>query len=146
MQQKKEWLQKLSEMLSEYYLSYNKVSKLKFDKFSGDEETFNLIYMTGAKAKWVNDEILLSSSSKILSFNTIRYCKKILGYDAQDLCCKNDILYGYLYALDCDYPSSTTMLHYFQPVDHELRKLSTSIHLELTNLDIRLSEIQKCIL
>lgn len=145
MQEKKAWLENLAQLLSEYFSEYHRLRELRFDKFTGDEKTFNFIYDVGSHANWINEEILQSSFNKTLSFKPVKYCKNFLGYDALALCDAYEELHGSLQLIDVDYPSSKEILKYFDIVHPALKKLSSGVHTALRDINVRLSEIQKTI-
>ena len=145
MREKKAWLDNLANMLKDYFSGYQQLQRMKFQKFDGNEDTFKFIYDIGSHANWVNDEILQSSFNKVLPFDSIKYSKRYLGYDALSLCSVFEELHGNLYSLDVDYPSSKQILAYFDSVTPALRSLNTAVLAATRSLDIRLSEIQKTI-
>lgn len=146
MQEKRIWLTHLLEMILEYNSIHRKLLHLHFDKFDRNKEAFDLIYDAGSHANWINDEILQSSLSKTLSFNTIRYCKKQFGYDAVALCKEFEDLHETLNALDIDCPGSKAILKSFETIDRLLWNLGSEVRKAIDDLDIRLSEIQKSII
>ena len=146
MTEKRNWLNLLSEKILEYGSWHRKLLGLRFDKFDGDEETFNLIYDIGARANWVNGEILQSSFSKTLSFDTVEYCKKKFDYDADALCSKYEALHETLKMADIDCPSSKEIFQSFESVDHLLCRLNLDVRKAIDDLDVRLSVLQKSII
>lgn len=144
--QKKEWLEHLHAMIKDYLKGYHEVSLLQFDRFDGNEALFDTIYDVGARANWVNSEILQSSFNKILPMNTQKFCKKHFGYDAVAMCDTFDQLRGNLYMIDTECPSSKEIKGYFQDVHPALKKLSLSVYDTIKALDIELVEIQKTII
>lgn len=146
MKEKRKWLSHLSEMILDYLSYHHKILSLRFDKFDGNEDVFELIYETGSRANWVNEEIIQSSFSKILSFNTIRYCKKNFDYDALALCNEYRELHEKLEMVDIDCPSSKAIIKYFESVNWLLWRLNSEVRKAIDDLDIRLSGIQKSII
>lgn len=143
LQEKKSWLEKLSKMIKRYFSDYDDLRRLHFDKFSGDEKLFDQIYDCGSHANWINDEIIQSSFSKILSFNSINYCKKSFSYHALEMCDAFEQLHGNLQMIDVTCPSSKEIIGYFDAVDHKIRTLNGEIYKEKQSLEMRISEIQK---
>lgn len=146
MKEKKAWLEDLSKMIRQYLSDHRELLSMNFEKFEGDEETFKFIYDTGSHANWVNEEIIQSSFSKILSFDSIKYCKKILGYDALAMCDEYERLHQNVYMIDMEYPSAQMIQKYFENVDQALWKLHSEVLRAISDLEIRLSEIQKIII
>lgn len=143
--EKKAWLENLSGMLKRYFSGYNQLVKMRFDRFNGDEETFNFIYDVGSYANWVNDEIIQSSFSKTLPFNSLKYSKDYLSYDALGLCDAFERLHGNLQMLDVDRPSAKEIVKYFEEVNPALRGLNSEVYTAIRNIEIQLSEIGKTV-
>ena len=64
--EKKEWLQKLSVLIKIYFADYDKLVRLKFDKFNGDENLYIFFYDAHTHANDVNTEILQKQLTKTL--------------------------------------------------------------------------------
>lgn len=140
------WLDKISEMVTQYNSSYSSLMQLHFDKFDGSSETFDFIYTVGSHANWINEEILQRSFDKTLLFDSIKYCSQTLGYDALALANDFEELHEKLRMIDFDCPSSNEIKGYFSKVERELRQLRSAIYTEKKKLEIRLSEIQNTII
>lgn len=144
--EKKEWLQKLVEMLRVYFSDYDKLLRLKFDKYNGDENLYIFFYDAHTHANNINSEILQKQFDKTIDFVPREYCKEKFNYDANELIGIFDTLHANVEHIDVDCPSSSQIVSYFNDVHLELKKLNSSIHKEIRNLDEQLSKIQKMII
>ncbi|MCH5301157.1 MAG: hypothetical protein J1E56_07550 [Ruminococcus sp.] len=141
----KKWLQKIAQMIKEYMEFYHQLRATNFNSFNNDENLFNFIYETASRANWVNDEILQSSFNKALSFNPRKYCKKRFGYDAYLLSELFGDLHDNVYMIDVYNPSKKEIIDYFSKVNKELNTLNRAVHSAITEIDIRLSRIDRTI-
>lgn len=146
MKEKKAWLEQIENTTERYLSEYDDLKNMHFDQFYGDKDNSVFIYDVGLHAKWVNEEILQGSLHQTLSFNTIKYCKEMFGYDAHAMYAEYERLLENLSMIDLDFPSSKTIRKYFKNVDSALRKLNFELYTAINDLDIRLSEIQKTII
>lgn len=140
------WLNKVSDMITQFNTSFASVKKLHFERYEDDDKVFDLIYSAGSHANWINEEILQRSFDKTLLFNSIKYCNNTLGYDALALADDYEELHDKLRMIDVDYPSSKEIIEYFSRVNKELHQLGSAIYTEKKKLEIRLSEIQNTII
>ena len=143
---KKNWLEHIRGMVSDYIDLFHMLTEKQFTTFDGDEELFNFIYDVGSHANWVNEDILQSTFDKLLSFNPREYCKKYLNYDAYALAEDFSELHDYLYELDINYPSKKEILSYFEKVHKSLQRLYSNAYRQLQDIDIRLQETEKSII
>ena len=142
---KKHYLEALNSKILEYYQFFNELRAKPFSVFDGSEELFNFIYDTGARANWINDFILQSSFDRRRAFSPREYCKKKFQYDAYELADAYEKLHINLYEVDIQSPSQKEILGYFDTVNKEIRKLSSAVHQELREIDIRLESISRVI-
>lgn len=143
---KREWLQKLAEMLSVYFSDYNKLIRLKFDKYDGDENLYIFFYDTHTNANNINNEILQKEFDGTIDFSPRDYCKEKFDYDANELIDVFDTLHANVEHIDVDSPSSSQIVSYFAEVHIELKKLKSTIHKEIRELDENLAKMQKTII
>ena len=143
--EKKEWLQKLSVLLKIYFADYDKLVRLKFDKFNGDENLYIFFYDAHTHANDVNTEILQKQFDKNIGFSSRQYCKETLKYDAEALMDSFEDLHVFVEHIDIDCPSSMEILKHFNAVHAKLKALNSSIYHEIKELDAKLSKIQKSI-
>lgn len=143
---KKNWLEHIRTMVSDYIDLYHKLAEKQFTTFDGTEELFNFIYDVGSHANWINDDILQSTFDKSLSFNPREYCKKYLNYDAYALVDEFSKLHDYLYEVDINFPSKKDILCYFEKVHKNLMRLHSNAYRQLRDIEIRLQEAEKSII
>lgn len=145
MQSKKEWLQNLAEMLKVYLGDYHQMVKIHFDKFDGTQEIFDFYYDMSIHASNVNVEVHQGAFNKALSFNPDHYCRKVLGYDSTEMSDKFDELHAYVEMIEINCPGSKEISKRFEVVHTELRKLNSSVHSAIRDLEIRLKEMRHSI-
>lgn len=133
---KKAYLEKLGNLLKDYFKLKNELLKKNFQGYDGTEELFSFIYDVGSHANWVNDFILQSSFEKNLFIDSIDYCKKHFDYDALALVDVFEDLHINLCEIDIEYPSKKQILAYFNEVDKHLGKLKNRVTQELSNVNI----------
>ena len=144
--EKKEWLQKLSVLIKIYFADYDKLVRLKFDKFNGDENLYIFFYDAHTHANDVNTEILQRQFDKNIDFSPRDYCKETLHYDAEALIDAFEDLHIFVEHIDIDCPSSKEILAHFNTVHTKLKALNSSIYIEIRELDDKLSKMHKSIL
>lgn len=146
MNEKKEWLQKLSVLLKIYFADYDKLVRLNFDKFNGDENLYIFFYDAHTHANDVNTEILQKQFDKNIDFSPRNYCKETLQYDAEALMDTFEDLHAFVEHIDIDCPSSKEILEHFNTVHSKLKALNSSIYTEIRELDSKLAKMRNSVL
>ena len=146
MQSKLAWLKDTADLIKLYLNDHHKMQCMHFDKFNGEQETFDFYYNMSIRASNINMAIQQGSFNKTLSFNPDRYCRKSFQYDSVAMGAKFDHLHEFVEMIEVDCPSSKTIAKEFDAVHPELRKLNSAVHSTIRELEIRLSDIKKTIL
>lgn len=146
LQSKKPWLENISKMIIDYMSLHHQLLMKKFDHINSDENLYDFIYDTAAHANWVNEEIKQSSYNQQLSFNAENYFKKYFNYDAISLSDIFEELHEYLYTIDLVNSSKKEILDQFDPIDRQLRKLNSAIHISVKELELQLLKIERTII
>lgn len=140
------WLQELSALIKIYLADYNKLTRLKFDKFNCDENLYIIFSDTDTHANDVNSAILQKHFDDTIDFSSCQYIKEKLGYDAEGLIEEFRNLHEKVEYIDISCPSSKEILAYFSKIDRELRKLNFTVHGEIRELEKQLIKIQKAVI
>lgn len=143
---KKHFLEELHAKIKDFHQLYHELTWKQFGQFDGSTELFDFIYDTGSHANWVNDYVLQSSFSEVLSFDPRKYCKKRFHYDALSLVDAYEELHLNLYEVDIKNPSKKEILGYFSVVEKELRQLNSAVYQEIKEIDIRLETVNRSLL
>lgn len=136
----------MSSLIKVYFADYNKLVRLKFDKFNCDENLYILFSDADTHANDVNSAILQKQFDVGVDFSPCQYIKDSMGYDAESLIEKFKILHEKVGYIDISCPSSDEILEYFHNTDKEIRKLNFAVREELRNLEKQLINIQKAVI
>lgn len=140
------WLQELSGLIKVYFSDYNKLTRLKFDKFNCDENLYILFSDADVHANDVNSAILQKQFSETIDYSPCQYVKEHLHYDAEKLIQDFRVLHEKVGYIDISCPSSKVIVSYFNNVDKELHKLNFAVCGEIRELEKKLIKIQKAII
>lgn len=147
MQLQKKWLEDLSALLRTYMTDYHNLRKMKFEKYSSDDDKlFDFIYDVGVHANDVNTMILQSTFDKTIAFKPCAYCKQKFDYDAEGLIDAFEELHDNLYMVDITCDGSKKIVSSFDTVHPHLSKLNSSVHSAIRELEVDLAEIQRTII
>lgn len=140
------WLQELSGLIKVYFSDYNKLTRLKFDKFNCDENLYILFSDADVHANDVNSAILQKQFDETFDYSPCQYVKEHLNYDAEKLTQDFRALHEKVGYIDISCPSSKEIVSYFNDVDKELHKLNFAVCREIRELEKKLIKIQKAII
>lgn len=140
------WLQELSALIKVYFSDYNKLTRLKFEKFNCDENLYILFSDADIHANDVNSAILQKQFDETIDFSPCQYVKEQLNYDAEELIKQFRALHEKVGYIDISCPSSEEIIGYFNDVDKELHKLNFAICREIRELEKELIKIHKAII
>ncbi len=139
-ERKRRWLEDLHNLIYEYRKLHHKFLKNDYDDM--DREEF--IYEMGANASWIGEHILQSSFDSRLPFNSQKYSKRHLNFDAvafnkeineiHDSLCNNT------------YPKKEDVVKLFENVDREFSILNHSVFADMRSLEVKIATAQKSIL
>lgn len=140
------WLKELSALIKVYFSDYNKLTRIKFDKFNCDENLYILFCDADTHANDVNTAILQKQFDDMVDFNPVEYIKEQLNYDAEKLLEEFKTLHENVEYIDISCPSSNDILLYFSVVDKEIHKLNFSVNDKIQELEKQLFSIHKAII
>lgn len=140
------WLQELSALIKIYLADYNKLTRLKFDKFNCDENLYVFFYDAHTHANDINTEILQKAFDETIDFKPCAFCKEKLNYDAESLIPVFEDLHMKVEHIDVDCPSSLEIIKYFNEAHQAIKKLNLALFEEIRNLEIQIANVNKSII
>lgn len=141
-----EWLSSLQKDLLEYIEMYKKMIFKQQSDFVDEEIFYNHIYDTLCCGNNINAKISQGRFDYSLPFNSYKYIKDKLGYDAEKCSEKNKRIKDKIEVLDSKNITSYELKELFKDMDRELRCLNHKILRHLIQLEARKKAINVSIM
>ena len=141
-----EWLTSLHKDLLEYIEMYQKMIFKNQSDFVDEEVFYNHIYDTLCCGNNINGKISQGRFDYSLPFNSYKYIKDKLEYDAENCSEKNEKLRDKILVLDSKNITSNELKELFKDVDKELRCLNHKVLRHITKLEARKKAINVSIM
>lgn len=146
LQAKIKWLEELAKMLAIYNSDYDKLRRIPFDKFDGNNDTYIFFCEIDIHANDINSAIIQNNFKERIGFDSLNFCKEKLDYNAESMVEQFRDLHFNINQIEINCPSKEEIIKYFQPVHIALMKLNATTHRTIRELKIEYSILQKTII
>ena len=142
---KKEWLTHITEMYQDYLKFYNDLLNKRFICINDNEEVYDLVYDTAARANWINEYILQSENNNTMMFNSIKYCEDRFDYNAYELIEFFESLHQDIIDFGASNATRKETVERFRAINNKLRKLNSAVHINIHEINDQLSALDNTI-